>query len=26
MELIRCNALSAEKVPTPLKPEEPQMA
>jgi hypothetical protein len=26
MELIRCSALSAEKVPTPLKPEEPQMA
>lgn len=26
MELIRCNALSAERTPTPLKPEEPQMA
>jgi hypothetical protein len=26
MELIRCCALSAERTPTPLKPEEPQMA
>jgi hypothetical protein len=26
MELIRCSALNAAVMPTPLKPEEPQMA